>query len=177
MEQIAEWLKRIVTIIIFAGFLEMLLPNNNLKGVTRLVLGLLVMVILLQPLVNVFKIPLDIESAFDGNGRTEPIQPATGEIIQTGQKLRDNWKTLFKEKDAQRLKARIKQALALIDGIQIIEVFIDDDGVAVKKITVAAHSNQPRTLQEENNLNDQIRKILYLTINLPEEQIEVKWDA
>ncbi|HBE80421.1 MAG TPA: stage III sporulation protein AF, partial [Firmicutes bacterium] len=57
MSQVTEWLRQLVAAIILAGLLEMLLPNNELKNVTKMVMGLLIMMILIQPLIKVFVLP------------------------------------------------------------------------------------------------------------------------
>jgi stage III sporulation protein AF len=47
------WIKHIILIILFATFLELLLPNNNYKKFVKVIMGLLVLQAVLQPVIDV----------------------------------------------------------------------------------------------------------------------------
>ena len=52
MDVLKEMVRNLAAIIILTSFLEMLLPNTKMKGYTRLILGLFVIVIVLNPVLN-----------------------------------------------------------------------------------------------------------------------------
>lgn len=52
MNMLGEWLRKLVGTVIILGFLELLLPEGELHRFTRVLLGLLVLLILLQPLAS-----------------------------------------------------------------------------------------------------------------------------
>jgi len=52
MDFLKEMVRNLAAIIILTSFLEMVLPNTKMKGYTRLILGLFVIVIVLNPVLN-----------------------------------------------------------------------------------------------------------------------------
>lgn len=50
MDELKKWIYTIVVIIVFVTFIEMLMPNSSMKKYSKLILGVLVMTIILQPL-------------------------------------------------------------------------------------------------------------------------------
>lgn len=180
MGHIADWLKKIVTIIIFAGFLEMLLPNNNLKGVTRLCLGLLVMMVLLAPLIQIFNLPADLAQMLLNSTtdiQTQQQNEITGEILQAGQEMREDWEQVFKTHEEKYLIAKIEKSLSLIEDINLVRVRIRDSGLTVPRFILTVCSKRIQNSEQETDLEAQIRKLLYLTAGISAEQIEVEWDA
>ena len=55
MDELKKWIYTIVVVIVFVTFIEMLMPNSSIKKYTRLILGLIVMTIVLQPLFSFIK--------------------------------------------------------------------------------------------------------------------------
>lgn len=55
MDELKKWIYTIVVIIVFVTFIEILMPNSSIKKYTRLILGLIVMTIVLQPLFSFIK--------------------------------------------------------------------------------------------------------------------------
>lgn len=53
MSFIREWVISIVSVIIIVVFLDILLPKGNMKKYANFVLGLIVMIIILKPIINV----------------------------------------------------------------------------------------------------------------------------
>ncbi|GAF63802.1 hypothetical protein BTS2_0694 [Bacillus sp. TS-2] len=54
MSLLTDWLTNIIIFILFATVLDMLLPNNSLQKYAKMVIGLLLLIILLQPLLSIF---------------------------------------------------------------------------------------------------------------------------
>ncbi|MDK2926124.1 MAG: stage sporulation protein, partial [Bacillota bacterium] len=44
-----EWIRNIVVLVLFGGFVELLLPSNSMKRFLQVVVGLFVLTMLLEP--------------------------------------------------------------------------------------------------------------------------------
>jgi stage III sporulation protein AF len=176
MGNIAEWLQRIIAAVIVAGFLEMILPNNELKGVTKMIVGLMVIMILVQPVAKVFQIPSEIAWSLPTlNG--ERLQPSTDKIIKKGLELRSSWTSRFKEENQQYLEKKIRNILGMIDDIRIekVQVTFDDQNPVGASIEVAP-VDRTSTI-DRNTIITKIKNSVQLVSNLTEERIEVIWDG
>ncbi|SNR86774.1 stage III sporulation protein AF [Anaerovirgula multivorans] len=61
MEMIREWIITIVSVIIFVTFVEILIPNSNNKRYINVVVGLLIMIVILNPLFYLFRGTINFE--------------------------------------------------------------------------------------------------------------------
>ncbi|MBF8982656.1 stage III sporulation protein AF [Lutibacter sp. B2] len=57
-----DWIKNIVILIIFITMLELLLPNSSMKKYVNMVVGLLLIIVILNPLVLIVNKNIDIEN-------------------------------------------------------------------------------------------------------------------
>ncbi|MGE5529375.1 MAG: stage III sporulation protein AF [Patescibacteria group bacterium] len=78
MDFLASWLRRLVGTAIALGFLELVLPEGELRRFARVVLGLLVVLILMQPLGAVLRLDFDpgrfLRPAYNGPAPASPVQ-------------------------------------------------------------------------------------------------------
>jgi stage III sporulation protein AF len=76
METLKGLIANLAFILLLATFLEMLLPNNSMKGFVRLVMGFFVIAAVLQPIAGLLKIPDDtIFRAWTQGVRQAPLLP------------------------------------------------------------------------------------------------------
>ncbi|WP_129597773.1 stage III sporulation protein AF [Anaerophilus nitritogenes] len=61
MNFLRSWIINIVSVVIFITFLEMLLPNSNMKKYIKMIIGLLVMIVILSPLLQIVHGNFNIE--------------------------------------------------------------------------------------------------------------------
>jgi len=79
MESIYELARKLVLIAIFAAFCELLLPRNNFRPYIRMVVGLLVIALVLQPILELRGASLNLDGLlqggdlFDQGGLTDSI--------------------------------------------------------------------------------------------------------
>ena len=80
MAFIGEWITNIVVFILFATILDMLIPSSDLGKYVQFVIGLLLLILLVSPLFEIFKLPVQqtLENEFftalsseDGQSRLE----------------------------------------------------------------------------------------------------------
>lgn len=82
MRWVTEWVRDLVIIVFFVSVAYMLLPENNLRRYARLVLGLVVIVALLTPVMDLMRLdPSGFGSLHtEGNGSAETLI-AQGQFI------------------------------------------------------------------------------------------------
>ncbi|TMW73753.1 stage III sporulation protein AF [Alteribacter natronophilus] len=54
MAFITEWVANIILLVLFAAILELLLPNSSLQRYVKLVVGLMVLMVMIQPVLSIF---------------------------------------------------------------------------------------------------------------------------
>ncbi|MDQ0256258.1 stage III sporulation protein AF [Evansella vedderi] len=55
MSMITAWITNIILLILFATILELLLPNSKMQRYVKLVVGLMLLMVMLQPLLSIFQ--------------------------------------------------------------------------------------------------------------------------
>lgn len=179
MERIGAWLRQIMVVVLIAGFLDLLLPNNQLKGVTRLIMGLLVLIILIQPLTDIFQLPL--EPAWSLPDRTDAPLSAywdAADLVEQGLILRRRWETVYRQESHAELTQEIKIILARhgIGRLAELNLVIADGRLGEARIRLSPGTSlniEPELCQKISG--EIIRKVSRLT-GLNEKQIEVIWD-
>ncbi|MCD8508703.1 MAG: stage III sporulation protein AF [Bacillus sp. (in: Bacteria)] len=59
MSVITAWITNIILLILFATILELLLPNSKMQRYVKLVVGLMLLMVMLQPLLSIFQTDTD----------------------------------------------------------------------------------------------------------------------
>src|SRR5690625_3170395 len=55
MTYVGEWITHIVLIILIASFIDLLLPNSTMRRYVKLVVGLLIIMFILSPILDLFR--------------------------------------------------------------------------------------------------------------------------
>lgn len=125
--QITAWVKTIIFIVLFASFLELLLPAGGMRRFVRVIMGLLVMLVMLNPVVEV------VQSHFT---------PDQLPVISGGN---SNYSDFSSQETADVVKEREKLALTMYESDltrQIRAVVMAVDGVAEAKVILNIGANQ-----------------------------------
>ena len=178
MPQVAEWLQKIIAAIILAGFLEMLLPNNELKSVTKMIMGLLIMMILIQPLIKLFDLPQKVSWSLPSVSEPQS-NLTTRQIIERGLRLRASWTAGFKERNKTMLEGKLKNIIGLIDEVHLEDVALSFQGDRLGKavIKIKTLKRGPLETATKNSMQRKVIDSVQLLTNLTEDQIEVIWDG
>jgi stage III sporulation protein AF len=179
MIPLIAWLKSIVAAIVLAGFLEMLLPNNELKGVTKLVMGLLILMILLQPLLQIFHLPLEFSWPVPGVSGEPPAAKtvSTETIVKEGLELRRQWTAQFQDRQREAIGRKIGNILRLIDEIDLVALkpIYEGDRLLRVRVETRWRTAGPIESGQRREIEAKIRNSVQLVTDLSNEQIEVIW--
>ncbi|MDF2564221.1 MAG: stage sporulation protein, partial [Massilibacillus sp.] len=52
IETLTNWVKGLMMLVLFAAFLELILPSSNMQKFVRLIIGLLIMLAILNPMID-----------------------------------------------------------------------------------------------------------------------------
>lgn len=177
MEQIGIWLKPIVAMIILAGFFEMILPDNQLRSVTRMILGLVIIMFLLQPLAKVLNFPATIIHSLSGAVGTEAVPVDTDQVVREGIKMRNSWLQDYQLKAQEDLELKIRRVLGLFEEVELEKVSCAYEGSELKKVRVVVALKESTLLRSQAvaGLNRKIVEAVRLLTQLNYNQIEVRW--
>jgi stage III sporulation protein AF len=189
---ITDWVKNIVLVVLFASFLELLLPSSGMQRFVRVIMGLLILLAILTPVVDVLQ------------SRFAPEVPALGgQSAPAADRVRSGAETLVRERDQlavslykKDLARQIRAVVVAVDGVAdarvAVEVAKDRGGRAgaigkvtvyvqpglaaedrkVTKITVGG-GREARTAELRPALRDKIVRTVSELYQLPAAQIEI----
>lgn len=176
VDNLAQWLRHLVTALLLAGFIEMLIPENSFKKPVKLVIGLLTLTILIRPLAGLYKVSLDPDRIISSS-RNLPNQ--TGQrVLERGLEMRNRWRESFNSRQQALAKEKLESIIGLIDEVDLKEICIleqksGSDRVIIK---IAPAAGREYSRMDKAKLGMKIRNSVRLVHDLSTEQIEVIWD-
>lgn len=114
---LGEWLQSIVAVILLAVVVELMLPNSKLLRYSRLVIGLILLLTMLSPILNIFQKDFQSQlaasfSLWDEQYRSEQINvPSLQEITERAEQLSDERLQASEQLTKLSLEEAMKQQL------------------------------------------------------------------
>lgn len=197
-----DWTTNILIISIFISLLEIILPKSNMKRYIEMIIGLLIIIVIINPFIKLLNGNIDIErevfasitksnniNYYDNNDLKEIQEKQIIEIYK--RKLIEDVKSLI-EKDGNYLVKQIVLDIETVDEnnygkINKISINIEKGNnnenkkEKVKKIEIkvdAVQSNKELTSQKDKYTVDiqSITKSLYDKFNIQHEDISIYFD-
>lgn len=178
---IGAWVKNLIFLVLFAAFLELLLPAGSMKKFLRLIIGIFLLTAVLQPAVNVLNggfLRGGVPSLTAGKTKAEAFS------------LEKRQKELACRLYKKELSEQMEKVLASIPGITDVRVEIElaarenlSAGELIRNVAVKAKMSgqgkkikvELRKNQEQEELNDtmknKIRERLKSLYQIPEDKI------
>lgn len=168
IELLTVWVKTIVFVVLFATFLEFLLPNSSMQRFVRVIMGLFILLTVLNPVVDLIhnKWPINNVTATAGKSADySAVLNANQNLVQERERLAME---IYKSDIAKQAKALI----TVIEGVADAKIVVNLDekreknllGGKIKKLEVYV---QPGLVK--NNEKVTKVKIGYSTSNVPQE--------
>ena len=160
-----EWIINIVIMIVFVAFLEIILPSSNMKRYIQMIIGLLIIIVLINPFIKLITKDINIERevfanignsfSYDQNGSTEYIRQQNKQIINIyKQKLeKEISKMILEEGDYDILSLEI----------DIIENDTQDNYGSISRIEAAIMTSEKDDSQKKYEIK--IDKIQDVVVN------------
>jgi len=152
IEMVTNWVKNIVFVVLFASFLELLLPNSSMQRFVRVIMGLFIMLAILNPVIDVVQ-----------NHLIPSQVPVLGTNSASSSLILNN--AAATARDREQLAAEIyKKELA-----QQMKVLITAlDGVADAKVVISAKQSSN---DKRSNLISSI--VIYVAPGNPEKELKI----
>lgn len=125
MAEISQWVKNLIFIVLITTFLQLFLPENNMRSYVRVVMGFFIIMILISPLKIIFN------QDYDTIYRVLPEQNINNsweQIKERGEKIEESNQYILNDYYQERVSGRIRSIVDLYfpDYQKGIEVEIND---------------------------------------------------
>ena len=125
-----DWVKNIIFIVLFASFLELLLPNNGMQRFVRVIMGLFIMLAILNPVIDVVQnrfTPIPVPALSTNSAHSSIILNNAKNASSEREQLSAE---IFRKELAQQMKVMI----AALDGVADAKVVINTNQDASSKL-------------------------------------------
>lgn len=188
-----SWVKSIIFVVLFASFLELLLPSSSMQRFVRVIMGLFVMLAILNPVIDMaqnYLMPIQVPVLSTNSAQSMVIlNHAKGVAAQREQVSAE----IYKKELAKQMRVMITaldgvaDAKVVIDmksgsqdkmnnmiyGIQVyVTPGIGTKGDKIEKVSIGESSKPTADLTIE--LERKIKKMITELYQMPMERIEVK---
>jgi stage III sporulation protein AF len=140
MAFIGEWIKHIVLLILMATFLDLILPNSNMRKYVKLVVGFLLILLILSPILQLFRydqerLYLSIERMMqeDNKPLNLEVEREKGRIEEMQEEAIFNE---VSEKWSAEIKAGIEDKFQLAVQHITLELKTKEDAVSIQGLTL-----------------------------------------
>ena len=193
MAMLTDWVKSIIFVVLFASFLELLLPNSSMQRFVRVIMGLFIMLAILNPVIDVVQnhlTPSQVPALSTSSANSAVILNNAETVARQREQLSAE---IYKKELAQQMKVMI----IALDGVADAKVVIDTErsnnnklntmissvvvyvtpgnamnNAAIAKVSIGQQPEGAIALNVE--LQDKIKKLITELYQLPKEIIEIK---
>lgn len=116
-----SWVKYIIFVVLFASFLELLLPNSSMQRFVRVIMGLFIMLAILNPVIDLVQ-----------NHLTPSQVPVLSANSANSMVILNNAKTVARDREQlsaeiykKELAQQMKVMITALDGVADVKVVID----------------------------------------------------
>ncbi|MBU8907726.1 stage III sporulation protein AF [Desertibacillus haloalkaliphilus] len=159
MQLIIEWITNIILLILLATILELLLPNSSMQRYVKMVVGLLLLVMILNPLLSIFS--KDVNEIFDVAAlEDEAITVSSLENSIESKKvdIESGQRAYISEQVAVQLKRQVEEELVdrfdveVTDVVISMEQFAAEDGVEeqIDEVSVIVKQREHEVVSDSN---------------------------
>lgn len=182
MDWLGDWLKSVVMVVLFAAFVDLILPSKALERYARLVLSLLILLTLLSPIVKLFTEPpenqLALELERQEKGLPEEVQ--LEQIMAQAEKIKDMQQSQSLQWAGNELARVMKEEIEQETGEAVQEVKVMLSAVAGKdkEYTSAAIRSVDVRLAGDELANEEVIKETRKPINVnPVDSVQVQIES
>ena len=150
--------KNLVILAFLSLLLELLLPKGTTKKYAKFVMGLLVLIVMINPVLQVIDEDIPVVEYF----KDDSVTADTEDIIVNGQNVRSNISETVIAEYKDDIAKQIEDMLLTVDGIQDVTTEIGFDGDEVDFVTLAL-SVEPEFQEDPEkiqNIREEAEKVL-----------------
>ncbi|MRH43162.1 stage III sporulation protein AF [Aquibacillus halophilus] len=131
MDFIIDWITQIILFLLLAMVIELILPNSDMKKYINMVVGLLLILIFLQPLFQLFKVDVEdiITSAVPALDTTREEEMMKNSIELKKSEIQASQDAYVLEEMAVQMINQVKEGLSKEYDVAIIDITFQFEGV------------------------------------------------
>ncbi|WP_408954657.1 stage III sporulation protein AF [Natroniella sp. ANB-PHB2] len=182
MDQLREWVKNIVLVILFSNFIQMLVPSGQMKSFVKVIIGFFIILVVLNPILSLARYPQQIL-----NLDLFSIQkPSFDEVLEYGESLKREQDNEIRDEYEQRLGKQIESFIEFNFQIEsTVKLSLDQEN-ELEKIKIRAQKgrinpvNIDLSQEDKDSKSDQkekkIKELITNFYGLNLEQVEVNFN-
>lgn len=128
---VTDWIRAVLLVSFLSTLVRLLLPDNSLRPFIRLVTGLVLLSVLLQPLLLLIGAGNTWDQAAFGNIFGSATSSAQMALV-SGETLRERGRLAALEQVQNHVRSQIEAILSLlseVDGVRVDDIELDEHGV------------------------------------------------
>ncbi|GBF11030.1 MAG: stage III sporulation protein AF [Tepidibacillus sp.] len=160
IEWISSWLQNIILIVLLATFVDLLLPNSDLQKYSKMVLGLLIMLTILSPLLDLFSNQFSVTTLFqqlDQKAYSKEDSVITMEGFNQSNQIPDTYQKNLVDNVEKIMKEYLKEQLEKRFNITVFDVNLEASIVnevwTIQQVRLSIVEGQGKS--EQNNKSNQ----------------------
>ena len=169
MDALREIVRGIAIIIIFAGFLEMLLPQNEMRRYLQVIVGLFIIVSIIAPLSEL----VANNKSFEVVSWQYIPQDNTQAILEKGKNMAKEGTEQLRGEEEKRITSQIDALAKLHNEVEATKVEIVKSGDALPKVKVKLEVTKALSDKEKSVLAIKVSETVTAFFGFPSEQIEI----
>ena len=174
IEWISEWLKNIIIIVLLASFVDLLLPSSNMQKYAKVVLGLVIILTIISPILNIVSGDFSINQLINRLENQMNSNDSSNKIVSIDQQQADSeyQKEMIRQVEEtmlKNLKKEVEEQLNVSINALNLDATITDENWGIRQITLFVEK-KPAGLTEDindgNNHVEEIKPVQQVNINL-----------
>ena len=121
---ITVWIKGIIFVVLFASFLELLLPNNSMQRFVRVIMGLFILLSILNPIISVIERQITADQLPVLATRVDSSLANAG-VLHTANEVAGKRDQLARDLYVRDLSKQIRATVMAIDGVADAKVSVN----------------------------------------------------
>jgi stage III sporulation protein AF len=186
-----NWIKYIIFIVLFASFLELLLPSSSMQRFVRVIMGLFIMLAIITPLIDLVEhhiMPGQIPAISAGS-------MSSSNMINTAQSTAHEYEQFTAEIYKKELTQQLEVMIMAVDGVAHAKAVIDINpanhtagnmikhivvdvtpgsavGSRIEKVSIG--TSPPVVAEVHSELANKLKKMIIELYQLPQDGVEIK---
>ncbi|CQR74053.1 Stage III sporulation protein AF (Spore_III_AF) [Sporomusa ovata DSM 2662] len=164
---ITAWIKGIIFVVLFAAFLELLLPNNSMQRFVRVIMGLFIMLAILNPIIGVIEHQVTADQLPVLAARVDS-NLAAADVLQATNNVAEKREQLARDLYVKDLSRQIRATVMAVDGVADAKVVvtIDNGDTGPQKTSKAMGKLKHVVVYLEPGITASERKISQVTVGV-----------
>lgn len=190
---ITIWVKNIILIVLFASFMELLLPNTSMKRFIRVIMGIFIMLAILNPLLHFFeteKAGEHVAALSRDNMHNTKTDTITKVLDSTATKREELINTAYTQDLTRQITAVVKSIGGVDDAI--VKVNVNNETNTIRSIIVYVKPSDNtysknnikidsivigkkiRSQEIQEGLTEKVRQTVSELYQLPQKDIDIE---